>query len=145
MRAVRIILIVTLAAYWLTIFTITHMPPRNLPKLGVSDKVEHFVAYGVLGTLLYLTVWAFRPEFRFTWLLVIVVAMCYGAADEWLQLAVGRDCDFRDWLADTGGSIIAAVVLTFVRWGLWQRTIARQRDAWKVREQVKARLAGDAV
>ncbi len=143
MRSIRVILVIVLVLYWVTMFVLTHMPPRNLPGVGMNDKVQHFLGYGALGTLLYLTIWAFWPEFRFAWLVVIVVAMCYGAADEITQTLVGRTCDFYDWLADVGGSVLAAATLTTFRWAKWKRTIARQRDAWKAREEVRARLAGE--
>jgi len=139
-RAARITLLIVLIVYWLAIFTVTHLPPSKLPHVGVNDKVEHFVGYGILGALFYLTVWAYRPEFRHAWLLVVVTAMCYGAIDEWLQLAVGRTCELADWLADVGGSVIAVIVLSSVRWVMWKRMIDRQKDAWKTRVEVKQRV-----
>ncbi len=139
-RAARITLLIVLIVYWLAIFTVTHLPPSKLPQVGVNDKVEHFVGYGILGALFYLTVWAYRPEFRHAWLLVVVTAMCYGAIDEWLQLAVGRTCELADWLADVGGSVIAVIVLSSVRWVMWKRMIDRQKDAWKTRVEVKQRV-----
>lgn len=141
-RSARITLLVLLIGYWLAIFTLTHLPPKDLPQVNVSDKIEHFVGYGILGALFYLTLWAYRPEFRYAWLLVIVIAMCYGAIDEWLQLVVGRTCDLHDWLADVGGSVLAVAVLSGVRWALWRRTIARQKDAWKTRVLIQQDRVG---
>ena len=50
-RAMKILWSLT-AIYWLTIFTLTHLPPTRLPQTHVSDKVEHFTAYFILATLL---------------------------------------------------------------------------------------------
>jgi VanZ family protein len=139
-RAARITLLITLICYWIAIFTLTHLPPSDLPKVNVNDKVEHFVAYGILGGLIFLTIWAYRPEFRHGWLLVVVLAMCYGAIDEWLQLAVGRTCELADWVADVGGSVLVVMLLQGLRWGLWRRAIARQDGAWETRQIVRDRV-----
>ena len=76
-RVARITLLIAMMCYWLAIFTLTHLPPSNLPKVNVSDKLEHFVGYCILGGLIFLTVWAYRPEFRHGWLLL---RMCAFAA-----------------------------------------------------------------
>jgi VanZ family protein len=139
-RAARITLLIVLICYWLAIFVVTHLPPSDLPKVGVNDKIEHFVGYGILGGLIYLTVWAYRPKFRHAWLLVIVIAMCYGAIDEWLQLAVGRSCELADWIADVGGTVVAVLILSGIRRALWKRVIARQHDAWRTRVMLQERV-----
>jgi VanZ family protein len=144
LRHWRVILATMLLCYWAVIFTITHLPPRHVPHVNVSDKIEHFVGYGGLATLLYATLWAYRPHFRYSALFVIAVAMCYGAADEMLQTLVGRKADVRDWIADVAGATLAAIVMTLLRQLAWRRAIAREQDAWKVRDTVRERLATDS-
>jgi VanZ family protein len=141
MRSIRPYLVLVLILYWVAIFAATHLPPANLPRVNVNDKIEHFLAYALLSTLLFLTLWSYRPEFRHAWLAVIVVAMCYGAADEWLQLLVGRDCELNDWLTDVSAAIVVAIILSALRKILWHRALGRQRDAWKIREALKQRVA----
>jgi VanZ family protein len=144
MRTYRIILLLTLIAYWGMIFVLTHVPAEKLPHVGVSDKTAHFLGYGTLAALFYLTIWAYRPEFRYAWVVVALVALGYGAMDEVLQSFVGRSCDFRDWLADATGTFLAIVAVWAVRRFAWNRAVARQRDAWKVRERVHQHaVAGD--
>src|SRR3954449_7923742 len=45
--AVRLLWAITIA-YWLAIFTLTHIPAPKLPTIHVSDKIEHLVSYGGL-------------------------------------------------------------------------------------------------
>jgi VanZ family protein len=116
MVALRRILIVLTALYWAALLTATHLPkPPNL-AMAVSDKVEHFLAYGVLMGLLYLAFWVFRPRQWWMAWVALAVVLAYGALDEWTQPWTGRDCDFRDWLADTGGAVLALGLLTGIRW-----------------------------
>jgi VanZ family protein len=104
-----------LAAYWLLIFTLTHLPPRHLPHVNLWDKIQHLLAYGCLATLLFLTLWLTRPRLAQLGIVVLAICMMYGAVDEWLQIPVGRDCELVDWFADTSGAAIAVVGLTFIR------------------------------
>ena len=109
---------ILLGAYWLLIFTLTHLPPRALPHINLWDKLEHLLAYGALGGLLFLTLWITRPGISQLGIVVLAIGMMYGAIDEWLQIPVGRDCELGDWFADTSGVAIAVVCLTFLRFRL---------------------------
>lgn len=117
---------VVLSAYWLLIFILTHTPGADLPKVKINDKLEHFLAYGMLGGLLYLTGWAVNPRrpLRSLAIWVWCIGLAYGAIDEWLQALVGRDCELDDWLADASAITIAVLVLTAVRWALRRRQAA---------------------
>ena len=106
---------ILLGAYWLLIFTLTHTPVKHLPHINVWDKLEHVLAYGGLATLVFLTLWLTRPSMVQIGVAVLAIGMMYGAVDEWLQIPVGRDCDLQDWFADTTGTAIVVVCLTFVR------------------------------
>ena len=50
-----------LVGYWIALLTATHLPPRHLPDTHVSDKLEHFTAYGVLAGLLCAAMLARAP------------------------------------------------------------------------------------
>jgi VanZ family protein len=112
---VRRTLQILLAIYWLIIFALTHLPAIDLPPVKISDKIEHLLAYGALGGLLFLNLWVFRPSMTQIGILVLAIGMMYGAVDEWLQIPVHRDCDLLDWFADTTGVAVAVVCMTFIR------------------------------
>lgn len=145
MRKLGLILLILLIGYWLTIFVLTHIPVQKLPPSDVNDKLAHFVAYAGLASLLYLTMWTRWPAFRYPWLYTIAIALVYGAIDEVLQIPVNRVADVNDWLADAAGAILAASVWAGVRWFSWRQTIARQKDAWKVRDEVRDHVASHPI
>jgi VanZ family protein len=119
---------ILLAIYWSGIFLLTHVPGPKLPVVPLSDKIEHFLAFGALGGLLYLTLWAnnrARTELAF---IVLLIGLSYGAFDELTQALpfVQRDCNFLDFCADSAGLSVAAVGMTLIRRGIDR---VRQRRA----------------
>lgn len=92
-----------LLAYWLLIFTATHLPSANIPQVTVSDKLAHGLAYFGLGFLL---AWALPT--RGTSLshlpLAAAIAVGYACIDELTQNFIpGRVCDVWDLAADGVG------------------------------------------
>ncbi len=81
----------------------------TLPSVAaeVSDKVEHWAEYAVLGLLLARAIGG-RRWVALTWpyaVTAIALAALYGVSDEFHQRFVpGRDFDVRDMLADTAGA-----------------------------------------
>jgi VanZ family protein len=78
----------------------------------VWDKLLHACEYAGLAFLLAR---ALRGEGA-SWLVVVAlaigVASAYGASDEWHQAFVpGRDSAITDWLADTTGAFVGALIL----------------------------------
>jgi VanZ family protein len=116
MRVVRVILWVICAAYWVALFTLTHLP--RVPAVGqrVQDKLAHFMAYGVLAGVLYLVLWASKSPQKRAAYFVIAVTLLYGAMDEITQPLVGRSCELYDWLADAAGAGAAVGVFALVRY-----------------------------
>ena len=107
----RLILLLT-AGYWVVLFVLTHLPPNRIPRGPSNDKLNHFLAYMVLSFLLGAALWVLLPaRRRLTPLLVVVAAMAYGGFDEFTQIAVGRDCELGDWLADVAGAAFAGAAL----------------------------------
>jgi VanZ family protein len=93
------------------------VPAKELPKTGVSDKVEHLLAFGALSF------WFGSIVVRrdLPWVGLAVVG--FGALIEIAQGAMGwgREADWRDLLADSLGSALGiALALTplgrCVRW-----------------------------
>lgn len=104
-----------LIAYWLILAALTHSPrlPQTGPRMG--DKTAHFLAYGILASLLFLTLWTYRPHGRFLPLVALAIPLIYGVVDEVTQPLSGRLCELGDWLADAGGAAIAVVILSLIR------------------------------
>jgi VanZ family protein len=85
------------------IFTASSRTRVAAPNVADIDKVGHFLAFGLLATLLCRLGTGWRAAF---WALVVTSA--FGATDEWHQAYVpGRASDVFDWIADTLGAAVA--------------------------------------
>jgi VanZ family protein len=82
----------------------------------MSDKLAHFVAFGVLAFLF----WRFAESFerklsaRFVWLALIGLGL-YAGADEYLQQFVNRHTSWTDWFANLAGLVAVLVALEWRR------------------------------
>jgi VanZ family protein len=87
-------------------------PPPVLQRLDLSDKIEHFAAYAILGACAMLSVRRVSPL-----VLVLTVACCsfYGGIIEIIQPAVGRSMELGDFVVDIGGSALGAGVTILAR------------------------------
>jgi VanZ family protein len=106
--------LLVVVAIW--IFSSKSSLPQPKGILGI-DKVQHMAAYAVLAFCLGLRIsfagWKRRPVFFF--FLTAAVASAYGGVDELHQSFVpGRNADVWDWIADTLGALIGAVVALFI-------------------------------
>ena len=86
--------------------------------LDVSDKIEHFGAYGLLSVFLYLNLY-FQNKYailkKYPGSFTLLIASFYGLIDELHQLLVpGRSADVLDWLADFLGSVLAVLIIKFL-------------------------------
>src|SRR5258705_714639 len=115
MLVLRRVLTSVLVAYWVFALGMTHIP--HPPPLGpvTSDKLAHFLAYGLLTGLLFLALWNWRPGWRYLPLIVLGIVVAYAAFDELTQPIFGRDCEFLDWVADSSAAVVAVSVLGAVR------------------------------
>jgi VanZ family protein len=98
------------------------IPPSDLPLMGgVSDKLEHVVAYSALA------LWfaGIYPKSRYPMIGVALLVM--GIVVEGLQGAMnlGRDADMRDVYANTIG-IVSGLLLALIWLGGW----AQRVEAW---------------
>jgi VanZ family protein len=100
------------------------LPARELPAVGLSDKIEHLLAFGAVafwfGSIVV------RRDLH--WVALAVVG--FGGLIEVMQSAMGlgREADWLDVLADSLGVLIG-VILVLTPLGRWSR--------W-----VEARIAG---
>ena len=115
MLALRLFAWALTAAYWVVIFVLTHLPPSGLPRVQVSDKTAHFVGYGLLSAGLFVSLSLTGLSARRCAIIVLVVAMGYGAFDEWSQQFVRRSSELDDWLADVGGALLAVGLMWLAR------------------------------
>lgn len=84
--------------------------PPKLPSYQWGDKVEHMLGFGALA---FLAALAFpkMPRWR-----VIERLSFLGALIEVAQSipGLGRDCDIRDWIADTVAVIVVTAVMALI-------------------------------
>ena len=109
---------IPLAIYWIILFILTSMPSSSAITLNVSDKIEHFGAYGLLSVFLYLNLF-FQNRFevikKFPAAFTIIFASLYGLIDELHQLLVpGRSCEFFDWFADFSGALLGVLIIKWL-------------------------------
>jgi VanZ family protein len=97
------------------------MPLTQMPKVGVSDKVEHVAAYAVLA------LWfaGIYPKSRYP--LIGVALLVMGIVIEGLQGAMnlGRQADMRDVYANSLG-IVSGLLLALIWLGGW----AQRVESW---------------
>lgn len=101
--------------YWIILFTLTTLPAQSVPSVGVSDKIEHLLAYLVLSILLYLTLLFQKKSVllkNYAMLFTSLIVFAYGVLDEVHQLMIpGRSCELLDFLADILGGIIGIIII----------------------------------
>ncbi len=109
--------LLTAIAWMAALFYLSHQPTLPTPALFEGqDKLFHAAAYGVLGFLLL----AARPLRSGGYAArqvsaSVLLASLYGISDEIHQAFVpGRSSDFLDWAADTGGALLATLLLAWI-------------------------------
>jgi VanZ family protein len=114
-RQKLVLVYLPLVFYWIILFTLTTLPVQSVPSVGVSDKIEHLLAYFVLSILLYLTLLFQKKSVLFknyAMLFTLLIVFTYGVLDEVHQLMIpGRSCELLDFLADVFGGIIGIIVI----------------------------------
>jgi VanZ family protein len=110
---------IPLIVYWLILFTATSIPVEKLPSIGLSDKVNHLMAYFVLSALVYLTL-IFQRKSRFLFnyapVATLIISIFYGIADELHQMLIpGRSAEVLDWAADALGAVLGILLVFFLK------------------------------
>lgn len=104
------------------ILTVSSVPARNLPDVGISDKIEHAAAYAVLAALALRSAGLFASAA--VWTRVLLAVSAFGAADEWHQRFIpGRQPDVLDWAADSTGALVACGAMLALRLTLPRREL----------------------
>ena len=107
---------IALPVYWLVLALATHYPSVRVPgEVPKSDKIVHFVAFGLLAALFWQWMRArSRPLTASSVWIAALVLVSYATLDEYTQQFVGRDTDIWDWAANISG-ITCALVLGEIR------------------------------
>jgi VanZ family protein len=106
-------LFLVLALVWAgVIFFLSSRPTLPIPSLfPLQDKLEHMVAYGLLGFLVSGARQLRGNPVSFIGTSVVLCGL-YGLSDEFHQSFVpGRDADIYDLCADVAGALIGSYVL----------------------------------
>ena len=101
--------------FWAAIlftFVSAELPATRAPHLFPWDKAEHFAAFFVLASLAAVAYPRVPLMILALWLSLFGCAIELGQA---LPI-VHRDCDIRDWLADSVGIGAALVPVVLDRW-----------------------------
>ncbi|MCX8010321.1 MAG: VanZ family protein [Ignavibacteria bacterium] len=95
----------------------TSLPSSKLPQIGLSDKLEHFIAYFVLAVLVFLVLLTQEKKSIFStkpYLFTMIVIVLYAILDELHQsLIPGRYCEVIDLAADVIGGLLG-VLFTYI-------------------------------
>jgi VanZ family protein len=95
----------------LTILMASSQSEVTVPSGRHLDKVGHFLAFGLLGTLVART----QPMRR--WWLGAVAASLFGLVDEGVQsFTPGRFVEVADMVADAAGAVLAVVLYRHWTW-----------------------------
>ena len=124
----RYAVLALLVLLWAAAFTLTHLPPGDVPNFHVGDKTLHLVGFTGLASAFGVTMLAYGVPRRRRLMWMIAVLLTYAAADELTQPFAGRTADLHDWLFDAAGTLIAVAVVEGVAWmvGKQQQMKARK-------------------
>ena len=96
----------------LTILLLRPIPRALQPPFPQADKIEHFIAMGLLSVLILRTVTDPRSAriSALTFIVVGLIVVSYAVAVEFVQAHVGRDCSGWDMLAGALGVVALTAV-----------------------------------
>lgn len=81
----------------------------------IVRKLAHFTIYFILGILVLLFIKEFKIEFKYTFIIPILICFIYAISDETHQLFVeGRSGELRDIIIDTLGSFLGITLTLFI-------------------------------
>ncbi len=114
--------------YCALIFLQSSVPTvAQMPRFPFSDKLLHFIAYGIMAAL-FCRAFSSHDRLRrrrgLLFLFSVIVTTLYGVSDEWHQSYVpGRDATAGDALADFAGSLTGSwLYLRYLSQGLRSHT-----------------------
>ena len=95
-----------------TILVLTSVPVPDVGAPANSDKVVHYLVYGLLGMFVGRALLLEGRRVRHLALAALAVS-AFGALDEWHQSFIhGRMGDVHDWIADSIGGASALAFMS---------------------------------
>lgn len=100
----------------IVIFIFSHIPGASYPAHpGFLNYVAHFCEYMVFASLITIAFTGGKLKPWQVFLIALALASAYAATDEFHQYFIpGRLSDPMDWLTDTAGAALGALVTTLV-------------------------------
>jgi len=95
---------------WGLMLLMTHGAPdvvEPVAALRLNDNADHFLAFGLLGGLLCLSLWALFPKHPTLLWLALPVLLVYAGLDEKTRTSTTPQAQVRHCLADAAGASIA--------------------------------------
>lgn len=111
------------ALYAAGIFAVSSIPGRDLPQVGMSDKLLHALLFAGLAVLMCRALRLQHPTWtrRAVGGLAVLATFAYGCLDEVHQTFVsGRQPELADALADGVGAAVASWGWHTAKRGNWQ-------------------------
>lgn len=101
------------------------VPAADLPRLGVSDKLEHLSAYAGLA----LWFGGLVTPRRYVYLGVALLALGGGIEIAQGLMGLGREADWRDFYADSLGTMfgLSLCMAGLRHWASWLEQWLKQR------------------
>jgi len=85
---------------------------EHMPSFWNADKLVHFFCFA--GFSFWVAFATNIGSYKKTWLPTLIISL-WAISDEIHQsFTPGRDASFFDWLSDTGGAFVGAVIFVFV-------------------------------
>ena len=107
----KLIALICAALGFLAVALLSWMPAAYRPDIGgVSDKIEHALAYLVLGAL---TTIALRQRFNPNWIAFAIVAYA-GVLELGQALVPSRVTSFEDFVASAVGAIVGVSIVALL-------------------------------
>jgi VanZ family protein len=112
------------AAYAVVLVAATHYPKPEefLGPNAPSDKLLHFMAYGVLGLLAAATLWAYGRWTPRSPLKLLAALALAAIVDEVTQPLCSRAAEPLDWVFDVIGLAIGIAVIASLAWARGSRS-----------------------
>ena len=108
----------------LVVFAASGQSSLATPNTGFSyDKITHFLVFGLLATSIVRIPYFLNKHWKGALQTILIVSL-YGAMDEFRQMfTIGRYVEFKDWIADTSGAILASAL--YLKWNRYRHALEK--------------------
>ena len=117
----RIVSLLPAFIWFIIIFILLTLPGKDLPKEDFLSAIyfDKWVHAGLFGTLVFLFSYPYRHIIAYKksfYLVIVVMAIIYGVAMEYVQkyFTVDRDFDVNDMVADAVGAVLGYIFFRMV-------------------------------